>query len=67
MPTTLGREYCLFLWISTLVKDKETIHRISGGNINLYAVECIVMMCSQEMNATIERKFETSRLKDPNH
>lgn len=67
MPTALGREYRLFLWISALVKDKVLIHRISGRNVNLYAMEFIVMICSQEMNATIKKKFEISGLKDPNH
>lgn len=47
MPTTLGREYFLFLWISALVKDKATIHRISGGNVKLYAMEFIVIIYSQ--------------------
>lgn len=67
MPTALGREYCQFLWISAIVNDKAAIHRISGRNVKLYAMEFIVMICSQEMNATIEKKFEIFRLENPNH
>lgn len=66
MPTTPGREYFLFPWISALVKDKVAIDSISGGNVKLCAMEFIVIICSQEVNATTEKKFEISRLKDLN-
>lgn len=51
------KEYCLFLWISGLGKDKAAIHRISEQNGELpYVTEFIITGYSLGMTATAEKK-----------